>query len=427
MFNFSFGGGGFPGMGGGHGGGRSQRREVDTTKLYKTLGINKDATEQEIKKAYRKLAITMHPDKGGDPEKFKEISHAYEILSDTEKRTIYDEQGEEGLEGGGGGGAADIFDLFGGGGRKQQGKRKGEDVNFPLKVDLEDVYNGTSKKLRLTRNVICKACNGKGGKSVTTCRDCKGQGVKMMLRQIGPGMMQQIQQPCTACSGEGEICPEKDRCTECLGSKTTKEKKTLEVFINRGMGNNEKIPFPGEADEAPGTTPGDVVVILQVKDHATFKRDHVNLFMKKEITLQEALCGFSFQIQHLDKRILKVSSDPGIVVRPGDLKLLRDEGMPYEKNPYTKGGLYIEFKIIFPENKILDAPKIQALKAILPAPAPQPQITGEGEPEDVNLIDVDIEKERQKFAEQKAEQRAKASYEQDEEPERGGGGGCRQA
>lgn len=417
----------FGGFGGGFGGrAGSPRKEVDTMKLYNILGVEKSASDSDIKKAYRKLAMKAHPDKGGDPEKFKEISHAYEILTDSEKREIYDQHGEEGLEnGGGGGGAADLFDILsGGGGRRPQGKRKGEDVNFPLKVELEDVYNGCSKKLRLTRNVLCKGCNGKGGKNVTTCRDCRGQGVKVMLRQIGPGMMQQVQQACGACQGEGEVCAEKDRCSECLGAKTLKEKKQLEVFINRGMAHGEKIPFPGEADEAPNMLPGDVVVILQVKDHPHFKRDHVNLFMKKEITLYEALCGFTYSIQHLDKRVLKITSEPGNIVRPGDLKCIRDEGMPYEKNPYQKGGLYIEFKIIFPPNGSIDAGKQQLLSRILPPPPAPMEVHGEGEPEDVQLVDVDIEKERQKFAEQKAEQRQRASYEQDDEQE-ARGPGCR--
>lgn len=407
MFNFSFGGGG--------GGGGGRRPAVDNTKLYKVLGVEKTASIQEIKKAYRNLAKTMHPDKGGDAEKFKELTHAHEILSDPEKKEIYDEQGEEGLEGGGGGGgggAHDLFDLLsggggrGGGGRSQ--KKKGEDVVFPLKVELEDVYNGTTKKLRLTKDVICKGCSGKGGKSVTQCRDCRGQGVKMIMRQIGPGMIQQMQQACGECKGTGEINPEKDRCKECSGQKVTKEKKTLEVFINRGMSHNEKIVFPGEADEAPNTVPGDVVVTLQVKEHALFKRDHVNLFLKKEITLVEALCGFTFLLPHLDKRILKISSDPGVVYKPGDFKCIRDEGMPYERNPYTKGGLYIEFTIKFPESKSLNKPALEVLSKVLPPPGKSMEVF-EGEPEDVLMMDVDFEKEKQKFLAQKAEQRQQKS------------------
>ena len=276
MFNFSFGGGGFPGGmphahggGGGGGGGRGGRGgaggggggEVDTQKFYDLLGCTKEANDADIKKAFRKAAMTHHPDKGGDPEKFKEISKAYEVLSDPEKKQLYDEYGEEGLEGGGGGGGAagmDIFDLFGGGmfggggGRdpRSRGKAKGEDVVFPLKVTLEDLYNGTSKKLRLTKNIICVQCGGKGGKGEGTCRDCKGQGVRIVIRQLGPGMIQQMQTACGACKGTGSMIAEKDRCKKCNGDKTTKEKKTLEVFITKGMRHSEKITFNGEADEA---------------------------------------------------------------------------------------------------------------------------------------------------------------------------------
>lgn len=239
------------------------RREVDTTKFYTLLGIEKGADAGEIKKAFRKQAMQHHPDKGGDPEKFKEISKAYEILSDPDKKAIYDEAGEEGLEGSGGGGGgngmADIFDLFGGafgqqGGRGAQSNkvRKGEDVNFPLKVTLEDLFNGTSKKLRLTKNIICSGCKGKGGKTEISCKDCKGQGVRLVIRQLGPGMIQQMQAQCTSCKGTGSSITEKDRCKKCHGEKTVKEKKTLEVFVNKGMKNAEKITFTSEADEAVG-------------------------------------------------------------------------------------------------------------------------------------------------------------------------------
>lgn len=261
MYGFNFGGGGgFPGGMHGHGGGRS-RSAADTTKFYTLLGIEKGASESDIKKAFRRQAMQHHPDKGGDPEKFKEISKAYEVLSDAEKRAIYDEQGEEGLSegGGGGGGAMDIFDLFGGGmfggggggGRGgSRGRPKGEDVVFPLKVTLEEMYNGTSKKLRLTKNVICTQCSGKGGKGDATCRDCRGQGVRMVVRQLGPGMITQMQTTCGTCRGSGSVMAEKDKCKGCKGEKTVKEKKTLEVFVSRGMKHNEKIVFSGEADEA---------------------------------------------------------------------------------------------------------------------------------------------------------------------------------
>ena len=170
-------GGGFPfgdfeemgGMPGGMGGRRGPPKEVDNTKFYKLLGVEKDADYNAIKKAYFKLARTHHPDRGGDKEKFQEIQSAYEVLSDREKREIYDQHGEEGLkEGGGGGGMDDLLSqMFGGGmgGRQQQrGPKKGKPVMHPLKCTLEEIYNGKSTKIAVNRERICTTCNGVGGK-----------------------------------------------------------------------------------------------------------------------------------------------------------------------------------------------------------------------------------------------------------------------
>ena len=155
---FFGGGGGFPGFDpeemGGMGGGRS-RKKVDNTSLYKLLGVEKDAQEHEIKKAYKKLAMKHHPDKGGDPEKFKEMTAAQAILCDADKRRRYDQGGMEAVEGGGGGGGDDLMDMMfgGGGGRRNRGPKKGQDVVRPLQVSLEDLYMGVTKKLRITRQV----------------------------------------------------------------------------------------------------------------------------------------------------------------------------------------------------------------------------------------------------------------------------------
>merc|ERR1739838_1238290 len=177
---------------------------VRETKLYDILGVDSASTEQELKKAYRKLAIKFHPDKnpGNDEaaEKFKEISYAYEVLSDSKKREIYDQGGEQALkEGGGGGGnssAFDIFDMFFGGGMGGMGGRgghhhpaKGKDTVHQLNIPLEDFYNGRTKKLKLNKKVICTGCDGRGGKagSVSTCTTCRGRGVQIKMHRIGPG------------------------------------------------------------------------------------------------------------------------------------------------------------------------------------------------------------------------------------------------
>merc|ERR1740139_1761821 len=192
--------GGFPGFGGGGGfppgmGGdeMDEERDVDTNKLYEALNVEKSATPNEIKKAYHKLAKVHHPDRGGDPEKFKEIAAANEVLSNPEKRETYDKYGLEGLKDGGMGGAGDIFDLFGmgggRGGRRQQSNetRKTKPTMKEVQVKLEEVYNGKVVKLPIKKRICCEACEGKGGKNIKTCTDCKGQGYKIKTQMIGPG------------------------------------------------------------------------------------------------------------------------------------------------------------------------------------------------------------------------------------------------
>lgn len=184
---------------GGKGGGRS--KNVDTSKFYKLLEVDKNSNEAEIKKAYRRLAVKHHPDKGGDPEKFKEITRAYEVLSDQDKRAKYDKFGEEGLDNDGPGDASDIFEaFFGGGGRRGGGTRrrqKTKDVVQNLKVTLEQMYSGYTKKMAITRQVIDKK------KGVQECRECDGRGVKVEVVRMGP-MIQQMQSQCHNCGGQGK-------------------------------------------------------------------------------------------------------------------------------------------------------------------------------------------------------------------------------
>merc|ERR1719253_2173544 len=186
-------------MGGGMGGRGRRKPPADTNKLYEVLGVSKNESPDAIKKAYRKLAVKNHPDKGGDPEKFKEIQKAFDVLGDERKREIYDQYGEEGLENGGGGGG-DIFDVLSGRGgrRRQQGVKKGENMVHPLKVALEQIYKGSARTLRLTRKVIDK------DKGVETCSDCGGRGAKIQTIRMGR-MIQQVQKVCDTCGGNGTI------------------------------------------------------------------------------------------------------------------------------------------------------------------------------------------------------------------------------
>ncbi|KAJ4463152.1 putative DnaJ subfamily A member 2 [Paratrimastix pyriformis] len=358
-------------------------------KFYQTLGVPKTATEDEIKKAYRKLAIKYHPDKNpGDPtaaEKFKDLGAAFEVLSDPQKRKIYDDYGEEGLKEGGGwqpGSAADIFNsifgggLFGGmgmGGRRRV--RKGDDVIHKIKVSLEDLYRGKTTKLQLTKNVLCPECAGKGSKkpdAVTKCTVCRGMGMRVIVQQIAPGFVQQSQAPCSECQGTGEIIKAKDRCPQCRGAKTVAERKVLDVGIDAGMSHGEKIVFAGEGDQAPDLEPGDVIIVLEEKKHPIFRRDDMDLFMKHTLTLSEALCGFVVPIQTLDGRILHIRSKPGEIIKPGEVRGIYNEGMPRRRNPFEKGRLFVQFDVQFPKaGELTDAQK-HAIEAIFPRPPPPP-------------------------------------------------------
>lgn len=378
--------------GGGRNGGSGRRGPVDNEKLYNVLGVAKDADESEIKKAFRKLALKNHPDKGGDIEKFKEISAAAEILSDPEKRKLYDQYGMEGLEGQSTEhhSADDIFSMFfgGGGGRRGRGgPQRGEDIVHTIKVSLEDLYNGKTHRLAITRDKPCGDCEGRGGKigAEKVCSDCQGRGVRISIRQIGPGMVQQMQSACNSCAGVGKVMREEDKCKTCRGKKTFKDRKILEVAVEKGMTNGQKIRFSGEADEIPGTVPGDVVIVIQEKEHDTFKRKGADLAVNVELTLSEALCGFVKIITHLDNRVLKVEVPAGKVTKNDSYKLIRGEGMPHHGNPFTKGGLFIHFNVTFPPT--LPGSVISKLKALLPSP-PSPMLTGEEE--DCSLADVDL-------------------------------------
>ena len=310
---------------------------VKDTKFYDVLGVSPDADESKLKTAYRKGALKHHPDKNAhDPEaaeKFKEISHAYETLSDPQKRQLYDQYGEEGLEqggmGGGGMAAEDLFaQFFGGGGggfggmfgggMRDQGPKKARTIHHVHKVSLEDIYRGKVSKLALQKSVICPKCDGRGGKegAVKTCQGCNGAGMKTMMRQMGP-MIQRFQTVCPDCNGEGESIRDKDRCKQCNGKKTIIERKVLHVHVDKGVQNGTKIDFRGEGDQMPGVQPGDVQFEIEQKPHPRFQRKGDDLFYHAEIDLLTALAGGAIYIEHLDDRWLTVEILPGEVISPG--------------------------------------------------------------------------------------------------------------
>jgi len=356
---------------------RIRRPNIDTTKLYETLGVSKDADKKEIKKAYMKLARTHHPDKGGDEHKFKEINAANEILSDPVKRAKYDKYGLEGIanEGDAGTNVDDIFSTFfpGARQRKSSGPQKGANVNYPIKVTLEQLYNGKTKKMAINRSVQVG--------EPTMCDECNGMGYVIKVQQLGPGMVQQIQKICSGCNGDGYF------------GETKNERTIVEVHIEKGMKNKEKIIFHGMADEKPNMEPGDINFIVEEEEHKIFKRKGADLLIKKTLSLNEALCGFEWSVRHLDNREIIIKSRPGEVISPENagrgipfVKAVSNEGMPSKGNPFVRGDLYVLFTVQFPKDGELDPATVEILKNILP----NPKMDIDYEEENIELRHLDV-------------------------------------
>ncbi|KAJ8674835.1 hypothetical protein QAD02_010621 [Eretmocerus hayati] len=383
---------------------------VKETTFYDLLGVKPGCSPDDLKKAYRKLALKYHPDKNpNEGERFKQISQAYEVLSNPEKKRIYDQGGEQALKEGGMGGPGgfsspmDIFEMFfgGGGGGRGEGrrKRKGQDVIHQLSVSLEELYKGTVRKLALQKNVICDKCDGIGGKkdAVEQCSACHGTGCRVQIQQLAPGMLQQFSSTCGECKGAGERIKPKDRCKQCNGKKTIRDRKILEVFVDKGMVDGQKIMFADEGDQEPDREPGDIVILLEEKEHEIFKRNGSDLIMRMNIELVEALCGFQKVIRTLDERDLVVTSLPGEVVKHNDLKCIPGEGMPVYKDPFTKGRLIIQFVVNFP--KSIDPAIIPTLEKCLP---PREQVIVPDGAEECNLMEVDPHEESRRREQRQA-------------------------
>jgi len=368
---------------------------VADTELYDRLGVATDASSSEIKRAFHKLAMRYHPDKNDSPEaaeKFKEFNEAYEILSDPEKRQMYDRYGMDALrEGGGGGGMGGMEDIlgafFGGGRQQRRGPKKTKDIAQHLVVTLEELFNGTVKKMKLTKNVLCKDCSGSGsqdGKSYT-CKDCNGSGQVDIVRSMGFGMMRTTV-ACPTCRGQGEAIPYGFECTKCTGKKFVKVDKILDVGVEKGMNDGEEIVFRGESHEAPGYLPGDVIFVIKEQPHQFFQRKHSQLFIKKDIPLVNALTGYQFVVEHLDGRQLHVSTPADMVISPGTTLEIPGEGMPERKYSSERGPLLITFGIEFPAK--LTQAQITGLLSSLPDRLPTPQLDPKADVSKVTLQEV---------------------------------------
>ena len=376
--------------------------------FYKILGVDKTANEAEIKKAYRKLALKWHPDRNPDnvdeaTQKFKEISEAYDVLSDSEKRKVYDQFGKEGLNGrasrghsfspmdaqnifqhvfGGGGGAGGGFpfagfpSFFGGGGAQQQ-RNQPQHVQFDMEIGIAEFYKGAKRKIKVNRDVICSGCDGSGCKADSKlkggdnqCPHCAGKGIQVLVKQIGPGMTSHQQLPCLTCKGSGQHIPDEEKCKKCKGMRVVKEANVLEIEVEKGMKDGDRMIFENQSDECPGKPTGDIIVILREKNNSNFMRKGDDLIYKHDITLQEALCGYEFTVTHLDGRQLKIQSPTHCdIIKKGDRRRVKGEGMNVRrggKDLGQRGDLLIEFNVIFP--KSLDKKVRNQLKKLLPSP-----------------------------------------------------------
>lgn len=376
---------------------------VSETGLYETLGVSPDSESTVIKKAYKQLALKYHPDKNPSThaeERFKEISAAYEVLSDGRKRAQYDQFGLKGVQNSGNSSNGhskfsdphDIFDAFFRGqhpfaGGCQRKSRKCKDILHELKVTLNDIYNGAEKKLAIGRKRVCGECNGKGGVGVPkTCQTCRGTGISVGSYQVSPGMIQQVQSTCKDCRGEGTCL--KSRCMGCHGKKILPDKKVIDVHIEKGAKAGETFKFKGAADEAPGLEAGDLIIKLCEKEHDVFTRKDHDLFVTMHVGLNEALTGFSRKLTLLDGREIAVSLISGEFVQHEGLKVILGEGMPFPKDPLRKGNLVIKFVVEMPPQEFfLDPKNLLILSKILPQK--QGQVSPADGLEEKVLVDFD--------------------------------------
>jgi molecular chaperone DnaJ len=332
---------------------------------YEVLGVEKGATKDDIKKAYRKLAIQYHPDKNPGnkqaEEKFKEATEAYEILGDDQKKAAYDQYGFAGVEGMAGqgdyssvfrgfedifgeSGFGSIFESFFGGGFRRSssgGVRQGANLRYDIEIPFKDAVFGTKVEIQYSHNEPCETCKGSGstdGTSKKICPTCRGTG---QVRH-SQGFFS-VSTPCHSCNGEGYIIEKP--CNDCDGSGTQKKRQKIMVTIPPGVENGKRVVIPRQGDTGPnGGPPGDLYVFIRIKRHEYFERQGLDLYCAVPISISQAALGADIRVTSLDNKTIKVKVPAGI--QNGKMLRIRDEGVP---SGNQRGSLYIKLMVQIPE------------------------------------------------------------------------------
>ncbi len=354
---------------------------------YEVLGVSKDASAEEIKKAYRQKAMQYHPDKNpGNKEaedKFKEAAEAYEVLRDPEKKQRYDQFGHAGMGGAAGGGGfggftdiEDIFsafgDIFGGfggfsGSRSygSSGRRvaRGSDLRVKVKLNLEEIANGTEKKIKVKKYIQCQQCSGTGAKNGTaysTCSTCHGSGRVTQVKNTILGQMQTTSS-CPTCYGDGKIITEK--CSNCAGEGVLRDEEVISINIPAGVGEGMQMTVTGKGNAARrGGINGDLLVVITEEEHPELIRDGNNLIYNLFLSFPEITLGTTAEIPTVDSRV-KVKIDPG--TQPEKILRLRGKGLP-DVNGYGKGDLLVRIHVWIP--KKLNSEERKILEKLLTSP-----------------------------------------------------------
>ncbi len=340
---------------------------------YEVLGIPKNASKDDIKKAYRRMAIANHPDKNpGDKaaeERFKEATEAYEILGDDQKRAAYDQFGFAGVEGMGGGAGgqhdfssvfrdfedifgfgdfSNIFDSFFGGGRSggargRSGVGKGQDLRYDLELTFEQAVFGTAVEISYARNDSCPTCKGTGaasGGGRKVCPQCQGSG--QVRRSSG---FFSIASPCPACGGDGYIV--ENPCRDCAGSGLAKKRQKIKVTIPAGVDDGKRVQIPGQGDTgANGGPPGDLYVFIHVRPHEFFERDGFDLYCAVPVTIAQAALGAEITVPTIEGKKISIAVPAG--VPHGKVLRIREEGVPHPGSNSRRGDMYVKVMIQVP-------------------------------------------------------------------------------